>query len=136
VAGVLVLVACASNGRRSRMISSKHVARLLRSAASTVEHGRVDTAVSKINEARLAYIGPPERMKQFGVTIYYVLFIYQDIEPSLCGPFKTQAEQNKKARTLKKNEGNDHGIFWLDKLPDGTLQVGSYSGGFFEGEDR
>jgi len=62
---------------------------------------------------------------------YYVLIIWGDVEPQLGGPFGTEEERDANATAIRSLNGDEHGIFKLDK--DGhELSVDSYSGGFFE----
>ena len=61
----------------------------------------------------------------------YVLLVQGDIEPSLHGPYATQDEQQKVARTLKQQHGDQAGIYWLE-LDSGVPKVGAYSRAFFE----
>ncbi len=65
---------------------------------------------------------------------YYVLFIYEDVEPSLLGPYYQRKERDKEARRLRREHGADHGIYWENITSEGELRVGSYSGGFFDEE--
>lgn len=67
---------------------------------------------------------------------YYVLLIWEDVEPDLYGPY-TKAIRDRTARELKKEHGNRSGIFALDSSASGKLTVSSYVRAFFEegGED-
>lgn len=66
---------------------------------------------------------------------YYVVVVWNDIEPELRGPFKTEEEQDKYARALKTEHGNDHGIFPLNVDDRGEPDIGAYAAGFFMRED-
>jgi len=63
---------------------------------------------------------------------YYVLFVEGDIEPSLVGPFHNTDERDKAAVSLKREHGDENGIFMLDIDTIGRPSVDAYSGGFFE----
>lgn len=67
--------------------------------------------------------------------MYYVLFIYEDVEPQLYGPYDTTEDRDQKARELRVEEGEDHGIYMLD-MDSGLPEVNSYSGAFFEEDDE
>lgn len=63
---------------------------------------------------------------------YYVLVVWEDVEPELFGPYLSEKDRDSKALDLKEEHGDDHGIYWLnasDGLEPG--EVGAYSGGFF-----
>lgn len=62
---------------------------------------------------------------------YYVLFVVNDIEPELHGPFGDPDERDDHARKLRREYGNDHGIFPLDIDDDGIPSTSAYSAGFF-----
>lgn len=64
---------------------------------------------------------------------HYVLFIESDIEPNLHGPFKTEEDRDAKARQLRKEEGDFHGIYFLDTEADvSQIEIGTYVSNFFE----
>lgn len=67
---------------------------------------------------------------------YYVIIIYQDIEPELIGPFPTEETRDEKARELKRQYGNEHGIFPMNIDAEGKPAVGAYSGGFFMDDEE
>ena len=62
---------------------------------------------------------------------FYVLLVQGDTEPSLHGPYVTQDEQQMAARALRKQYGNQAGIYWME-LDNGVPKVGAYSRAFFE----
>ena len=70
--------------------------------------------------------------------ICYVLQVENGIEPILFGPFTNESDRDDKARELaggRVGESSDgDGIFWLEVHEDRRPVVGSYSGGFLEGE--
>jgi hypothetical protein len=63
----------------------------------------------------------------------FLLVVWGDVEPELLGPFKTQEERDRKAREIRTDEGDEHGLFPIDAA--GKVEVGSYSGGFFNKEE-
>jgi len=63
---------------------------------------------------------------------FYVLFVEGDIEPSLIGPFRNPEDRDNEAIRLKREHGDEHGIFMLDIDTIGRPSVDAYSGGFFE----
>lgn len=63
---------------------------------------------------------------------FYVLFVCNDIEPQLHGPFDDPDERDDHARTLRRQHGDDHGIFPLDIDDDGVPSTSAYSHAFFQ----
>ncbi len=66
---------------------------------------------------------------------YFVVFVWGDVDPSLEGPFETEDERDAKAREIRRNEGDENGIYWLDLTESGKLEVGPYTGGFLDDEE-
>lgn len=66
---------------------------------------------------------------------YYVLFVRNDIEPELHGPFSRATIRDNRAKALKVEHGNDHGVFPLNVNARGLPKIGAYSGGFFMEEE-
>jgi hypothetical protein len=66
---------------------------------------------------------------------YWVLIVWNDIEPELHGPYENEDERDSHAKELKKEHGNDHGIFPLDVNDEGLPEVGAYPAGFFMEEE-
>jgi hypothetical protein len=66
---------------------------------------------------------------------YYVLFIEQDVEPTLFGPYGTEEERDDYALILRANDTDDlpSGIFPVEVDERGRPSVDSYSGAFFDG---
>lgn len=64
---------------------------------------------------------------------YSILIVYEDIEAAVIGPFDTEEERDAKARELKAEHGDEHGLHWIDH--EGLVTVGDWSGGFFEDDD-
>uniref|UniRef100_A0A6M3LK93 Uncharacterized protein n=1 Tax=viral metagenome TaxID=1070528 RepID=A0A6M3LK93_9ZZZZ len=65
---------------------------------------------------------------------YYLICIWDDVEPELFGPFPTHINRDAKAKRLRKVHGNEHGLFPLDVVTEelAKVEIGAYSGGFFE----
>jgi len=62
---------------------------------------------------------------------YYLILIRCDIDPYVYGPYKTEEEQDKMARWMKKKHGDEHGIFPACINKEGKLSMSFYSNGFF-----
>lgn len=62
---------------------------------------------------------------------YYVLLVEEDVEPRLLGPFDRDFLRDDKARDLKSEHGDEHGIYALDVADDGTPETFAYTRGFF-----
>jgi len=65
---------------------------------------------------------------------YYVLFVEGDVFPILNGPFRSDKKRNDEARRLKRTEGEDNGIYWMNISKKGKPVIGAYSAGFFTEE--
>jgi hypothetical protein len=61
----------------------------------------------------------------------YLLVIWNDLEIEKLGPYSCEPERSKAARAVRAEEGDEHGIHWLDVHEDG-IEVGDYPGGFFD----
>ncbi len=73
-------------------------------------------------------------MKRNVVVAAYVLEIVDDIEPTLRGPYKNTDTRDRAAKRLrKKDAGKENGIFALDMMNNGKIQVWAYSAGFLDG---
>ena len=67
----------------------------------------------------------------------YLVFVEDDIEPRIVGPFADGDTRDKKARELRREHGQDHGIFMLNvTLISGATTIDAYSGAFFMEEDQ
>jgi len=62
----------------------------------------------------------------------YLIVVWGDIEPDIHGPYETDESRSLAARTLRQEEGPEHGIYGLDVV-DGMPEVFSFSGGELEG---
>ena len=65
---------------------------------------------------------------------YFVLFIWQDVEPTVYGPYDDPRQRDVKALQLRADDPDDppSGIYPADLDEAGRLDVGTYSGGFFD----
>lgn len=62
---------------------------------------------------------------------FYLIHVWGDVEPRICGPYKTEATRNATAKRLKKRDNDS--MFWLDITTHG-VESGSYPDGFFDKE--
>ena len=63
---------------------------------------------------------------------YYLLFIWNDVEPKLLGPFKDAKTRDKKAKKLGNDFGTTCGYFPIEVTKGSKIKIGCYSGAFFE----
>ena len=70
-------------------------------------------------------------------TFYYLLTVEGDVEPEVQGPFDNSEERDRAAKSYRE-EGFEGGLYPLDvRSPtEPILEVGAYSGGFFEEDDE
>lgn len=66
---------------------------------------------------------------------FYLIVIWSDIEPQLGGPFDNPEDRDDRAREVRENNGDEHGIYWLN-VDGEELEIGAYSGSFFMKEDE
>ncbi len=66
---------------------------------------------------------------------HYLLFIWGDVEPNLEGPFGTHGERLARARELRRDEGDEHGVYWLDVTGSGALEIGAFAGNALDEDD-
>ncbi len=64
-------------------------------------------------------------------TKHYVVFVFGDVEPNSYGPYVNTEKRDQKARRLRKTHGDEHGIYWARVNSKGELEIGAYSGAFF-----
>ncbi|OPL17189.1 MAG: hypothetical protein AVO38_06250 [delta proteobacterium ML8_D] len=64
-------------------------------------------------------------------TGYYVLVVWGDVSPDLQGPFTDEPQRDTRARQLKAEYGDEHGIYALDVDSEGRPTVRSYLAMFF-----
>lgn len=62
---------------------------------------------------------------------YYLVFVYDDIDPDLIGPFPSKEMRDDKAIDIREEFGKNHGIYALDIDGPGKPFIEAYSGGFF-----
>ena len=62
---------------------------------------------------------------------YYLLFIWEDVEPALIGPFDTIEERDSEAQKYRKEQGEQHGYFPLQVVKGCLVEVGVFSEDFF-----
>lgn len=63
----------------------------------------------------------------------YLLYIWGDVEPDILGPYRTEAERDKTARQLRKDDPEGrNGIFMLDISARGIPKGRAYRAGFLE----
>lgn len=65
---------------------------------------------------------------------YFVLFIWQDVEPTLYGPYDSEEQRDVKAQLLRQEDPDDppSGIYPAEIDEAGQLRIDTYSGQFFE----
>ena len=68
-------------------------------------------------------------------TDYYILFIYENVEPELIGPYVSANERDEEAKEKRYQEGEEHGVFKLSVDLDFDVEVSTYPGGFFDESD-
>lgn len=62
---------------------------------------------------------------------YYVLAIYRDVEPYLCGPYDTREGRNNAALEHRRNEGDTDSLFAINMI-NGDIEVGTFSQKFLD----
>ncbi|KPK74216.1 MAG: hypothetical protein AMJ84_00045 [Acidithiobacillales bacterium SM23_46] len=69
---------------------------------------------------------------------FYVLFIYQDVEPTLYGPYDDPDQRDAKALILRQDDPDDlpSGIYPAEIDEAGDLHIGTYSGAFFDSAEE
>ena len=67
------------------------------------------------------------------MTNYYLVFVYDDIEPEIKGPYPSEEMRDDVAFDLRKNFGKNHGIYPLNINGRGVPKIDAYFGGFFMG---
>lgn len=63
---------------------------------------------------------------------YYLVFVYDDVEPEIHGHFPSWPVRDEMAIELRDEYGKNHGIYSLDIDDSGKPKIAAYSGGFFE----
>ena len=67
---------------------------------------------------------------------YYLFIVRGDIEPYIEGPFRSNVKRNAFAKQHRADHGDDDGIYWFDMDSTGGMDVGSYSGGYLDGDEE
>ena len=70
-----------------------------------------------------------------GVARFYLLFVWDDVEPQLLGPYNTHLERDAMAKKMRENEGPEHGAYRINITSGAHIGVYEYSGAFFELDD-
>jgi hypothetical protein len=66
---------------------------------------------------------------------YYLLDVAGGIEPTVRGPYETEAAQDAEAKRIRReDQGEDDCLFWAVVDKGGNLTAGAYAGRFFAGE--
>lgn len=65
---------------------------------------------------------------------YYLLILWNDVEPELFGPFDTHEDRDTKAHEMRRKHGNENGYYRLQS--ESNIEVDCYSGGEFEADDE
>lgn len=68
---------------------------------------------------------------------FYLLHIWSDVDPSVLGPYRTEADRDKQALKLRRDDPEGrHGIFMLDLTGRGRPRVHAYRAGFLSGYEE
>ncbi|MHB8698661.1 MAG: hypothetical protein ACYC9J_11650 [Sulfuricaulis sp.] len=67
---------------------------------------------------------------------YYLVFVWSDVEPSLEGPFTTPDERVSRAREFRRENGDEHGIYWLDISESREHTIGAFAGIVLSDDDE
>lgn len=70
-------------------------------------------------------------MNKRATPVHYLLIVEGDVEPSIRGPYKTEAGRDRQAGLHRKHHGNEDGLYKLTMI-NGTPRVDSFSGGEME----
>lgn len=62
---------------------------------------------------------------------YYLITIWDNLEPQLIGPFPSEEMRDDKAIDFRQEFGKDHGIYPLSIDGPGKPTIETYSGKFF-----
>ena len=72
-------------------------------------------------------------------TFYYVVLVWDDVEPERFGPFDTEDLRDNEAKRLREVVGYESGVYAMDiKASEETrmVEVNAYSHGFFADEQE
>lgn len=63
---------------------------------------------------------------------YYLIFLWNLVDPQIVGPFKTAEERDEEAIKYQKEHGDTHGYFTLDVTEGATLHFDCFSSEVFD----
>jgi hypothetical protein len=66
----------------------------------------------------------------------WLVFVWEDVEPSLLGPFDNDEERLEAALVVRKKDGKDHGLYRLNINKEGLPEIDSFSGGELDMDDN
>lgn len=58
---------------------------------------------------------------------HFLIFIEDDIEPSITGPYESEQDVFKEACRLRAQKGDGHGIYWLDEYDADKRNIGTFA---------
>lgn len=66
---------------------------------------------------------------------FYLMVVWEDVEPQVCGPFKSEKARDERAKEIRAGDPDkEHGIYMLDidsaEEPE-QVEADAYSNGFF-----
>lgn len=64
----------------------------------------------------------------------WLVIVWEDIEPSVIGPFEDDEKRLNAALEFRKREGKDHGLYRLD-IKEEFPEISPFSGGELEMEE-
>jgi len=86
----------------------------------------------RIASARLAEIARLRReVRELVATSYWLVVVWGDVEAEVKGPFATSADRDAEAKTFRKKEGDEHGLYPLEVMGAKPI-ISSYTGIFFD----
>lgn len=62
----------------------------------------------------------------------WLVFVWEDVEPSLLGPYDNDDERLEAALVVRKRDGKDHGLYRLNINKEGLPEIYPFSGGELE----
>ena len=63
---------------------------------------------------------------------YYVLFIWEGVDPAIYGPFQDIESRDNKAIELRERYGSECGYFPVQANKNSKIEIGSFTADFFE----
>lgn len=58
---------------------------------------------------------------------YYLIQVFDDVDPYLHGPYKTAQLRDQVARQIRHTQGDENGLYRL-RVTDKTVSIGAFSG--------